>query len=645
MKREAGELKLEDALNWFLHKIIGIPQIIFALACFSALVLIAQDALPQFPATFPLESGVQDSGSGSTRFAAPARLERTIQLEGVLHPRMLLASSTRALLFERDSESMGLYRMVDLIEGEIEWTFQVDSDPGFSPTASWEGDLLLVTGSQEVICLDAASGEQRWRHSGIGATDGRQPVVSAAGAVYATSDLIRKVDADDGSTFWERSEGTDAAPLLLVANSVLFVDSDGQLNRLRSDDGSLIWTAGESTGGDGSQLRIDRGAVFITDLTTGRLTAHRLADGSEIWQQAFPAFGAEAHIQLASGRLFVATADFKEELGSVYALRPETGDELWKTDDPPIQPIIVPLPFAGPAWLTVAEGQVFYFSLDSSSFFALDSRTGAQRWMIPALFPFTIAGVSQSRSRMTILFSERREGSSTAAELRVYRPSGALFFPHLAIGLGQTSRVYLSNPNLSDVSGRAFAFDPGGGPLGVTLEGERAPEFDFVLGSASTTVLEFSGTDILQSGWLLVESDLPLAGSLVFRLEQDGTVAEAGVASATLTSQASIAVSREAEVSTALAIVTPYLEEQRLPLTGAGIVLRLLNGDGTLVSEARRSLPTGSQLAAFIEELFTLPSGDDFRGTLIVESTRPIGITVLRTGRGVQLSSLPVGQQ
>ena len=73
------------------------------------------------------------------------------------------------------------------------------------------------------------------------------------------------------------------------------------------------------------------------------------------------------------------------------------------------------------------------------------------------------------------------------------------------------------------------------------------------------------------------------------------------------------------------------------------ITYRLLDGDGVEAAATEDVMEAGTQIARFVDELFSAETAGGFIGTLVISSDLPFTVTALRTLGGVQLSSYSTG--
>lgn len=189
------------------------------------------------------------------------------------------------------ADTTGLVRATDLA-GDKVWERTFAAPIYASPVLA--GELLLVqTTADQVLALDAATGEDRWlyRHSPDGAASELDILGTAAPAVadgqvfvgFGDGTLVR-LSLESGRLEQQASVGTgrfrdvDATPVL--ADGLLVTGSfGGPIQGLDPADLSPRWTY---EGGLSGPVTVAADTVYFSD-TDGTVRALSLAEGKEIW--------------------------------------------------------------------------------------------------------------------------------------------------------------------------------------------------------------------------------------------------------------------------------------------------------------------------------------------------------------------------
>ena len=195
-----------------------------------------------------------------------------------------------------------------------------------TPSTPTVGDGAVYAGSGDgaLVAIDATDGTERWRTS-ISTTGPARSPAFADGRVYVAADGggFVAVDAADGTIDWRFDTGDLSLGSAVVADGVAYL-------------------GGTATDG--------RGMLWAIDSATG----------TERWHIEQPIFS-----PAVSGGVAYSGSD---ELG-VFALDPSDGRQLWT------------FPVQGPARpLAVADGIAYVAAGGEHRVYALDARTGAERW-------------------------------------------------------------------------------------------------------------------------------------------------------------------------------------------------------------------------------------------------------------------------
>jgi hypothetical protein len=187
-------------------------------------------------------------------------------------------------------------------------------------------------------------------------------------------------------------------------------------------------------------------------------------------------------------------------------------------------------------------------------------------------------------------------------------------------------------------------FGDDGSPLELELEGggEISSKVVQVEPFASTRFVTSGNTSPPIQGYVCIESDVPMAGTAIFQFVDASGVplSEAGVGGSTASYNLVGAVSKEVARSFDSGVAVINLGDE--PAAG---VIELVSSAGSI--EARNTefleLGPGEHAAGFLDQLFPLLFGRDFGGSLLIRSEQPLVVVILRTAKGIVLSSLPVG--
>lgn len=202
------------------------------------------------------------------------------------------------------------------------------------------GSLYVATGYGEVVALDAASGDVRWRQRlDAGATT---PTV-AGGLVYVVSrdNQAWAIDASSGRVRWQLQTAPSGAVLKggaapAVANgTVLFPFGTGELIAASANAGVRSWgttVAGERRGVAYANVNDISGDPLIVGGTayvgnqSGRVVALNASSGTRLWTAQD---GAYSPLLPAGDALF-----FVSDRNELIRLDAATGERVWGTELP-----------------------------------------------------------------------------------------------------------------------------------------------------------------------------------------------------------------------------------------------------------------------------------------------------------------------
>jgi outer membrane protein assembly factor BamB len=210
------------------------------------------------------------------------------------------------------------------------WSTPIDGGPETGPVVV--GRRVVVVGRQEVVALDAASGEVLWEAI-------RSP--GPAGPAAIVEDLVIHASG----------KGVNAG----VVGRTL-------------DDGIARWRTGtEADVAGGITVREDR--VYV-GTEAGTLLALDSSDGKTAWKLDLSGSIAAAPA-VNEAMVVVVARDEVDATTTVVAVDAETGDEAWRFDTDPLTP------GAGAAAI---RGERVFVGLGDARIHALDLRSGAERW-------------------------------------------------------------------------------------------------------------------------------------------------------------------------------------------------------------------------------------------------------------------------
>lgn len=295
----------------------------------------------------------------------------------------------------------------------IVWTFGAGA-PIASQVAVADGVGYLVSVVGSVYALDIATGSELWR-ADTGAPTKAGPSVDQGLVMVASGDGVDAFDARDGSRVWASAEtGSVSGTPAVVDGMVVSASEDGLVSSLEVGEGQPLWqaeigiatansvAADESAelavigGQEGVAVAVDLadgnirwrydtqdsarigtptiggGLVYLATLEGGgpgtrRLHAVDVATGERVWVVPSPGDAPAFAPALADDRAIVSGED-----GSVTAMDPATGQQLWRYDAPGVVETVA----------AIADG-VVYVASNGGLALALDAATGTELWRVP----------------------------------------------------------------------------------------------------------------------------------------------------------------------------------------------------------------------------------------------------------------------
>ncbi|EMA27472.1 outer membrane protein assembly factor BamB family protein [Halobiforma nitratireducens] len=249
-----------------------------------------------------------------------------------------------------DGEQAAVLDAVDAETGVHQWTTtvatttaQMQETHSHTDSLAIADDAVLLQTANGLVALESGdaddAGAERWRFDNVG--DGQLGTVAAQPGV------------GDGHVYTGfHRHGRE--------------ESDRALYAIDLEDGEQHWRYEIDDWEDHHVLvyppAVDDGIVYAA-IGGGGVVAIDAADGTELWSERLPAYGAPT---VAEGRVFVG---IDAEESGVAALSTETGDRRWTRTDAVV-----------PTGAAVADGTVYYAAMDR--LVARDAATGDPVWTI-----------------------------------------------------------------------------------------------------------------------------------------------------------------------------------------------------------------------------------------------------------------------
>jgi outer membrane protein assembly factor BamB len=245
-----------------------------------------------------------------------------------------------------------------------------------------DGERLYIL-SRGVVAFDLATGAQVWQApaTGLGTTS----VVVRGGRVFTSSDLVRALNALNGTELWRFTPDTVATAVAAVDERAYYIGTDSRrVYALDVATGQPLWWSevlprgahhSEVTGivasGDTLYASLVEETSPTGHLKRGWIVAVDRRDGRVLWRYANERQGEphDAGRHAVAGRMLLVS-DLNG--GAFFALDRFTGNEVWRHVGPSDR-------YGARDVFKVVDG-VAYLASNDTRFYAFDPQTGAIRW-------------------------------------------------------------------------------------------------------------------------------------------------------------------------------------------------------------------------------------------------------------------------
>jgi outer membrane protein assembly factor BamB len=295
---------------------------------------------------------------GPTLDGAPQVLWKTKLPGGGLSPVVVVGGTVYALSYEG-----GWVTALDAETGMERWQTQIDR--WMPSTLAVAGGLVYVNGAENLYALDATDGTERWRVA-IKAGNNFCSPVAVEDVLYVGSGdgNIYALDTSSGEERWRFQVAERDAGPAAVLDGVVYVDGDPDTWALDAKTGQARWHFKKSMYTYASSPAVADGRVLVSNIDF--VYALDAAKGEEIWHarsgndpvppaavgKGMAYFAGATGFDLLSAfdaatgavRWTVQTGDYMLSQPAVvddvlyvgghslYALKAETGEQLWQLD-------------------------------------------------------------------------------------------------------------------------------------------------------------------------------------------------------------------------------------------------------------------------------------------------------------------------
>ncbi|MDH3589541.1 MAG: outer membrane protein assembly factor BamB [Gammaproteobacteria bacterium] len=239
----------------------------------------------------------------------------------------------------------------DIVTGKRDWEvntkLKLTAGPGY-------GDGLVIVGSADgdVVALDAVNGTQLWTQSVAGELLAIPLIFGNTVILRTVNGQIFALDSNDGDLRWTAEQSVPRLSLRGVGQPAAGGDrvvvgfDNGRIVAFRLRDGAELWQAPLATSSGRTELErlsdVDSNVLVIGEEVYAAGFQSRgalllLESGQAAWVQDLSSAGGLAADWTS---LYTTTGD-----GSVYALKRETGAQVWQQNDLLRRGLTGPTPF------------------------------------------------------------------------------------------------------------------------------------------------------------------------------------------------------------------------------------------------------------------------------------------------------------
>ncbi len=186
-------------------------------------------------------------------------------------------------------DQQGTIYGLSIAGGDIVWTYDTDATTiGHPALANGSAYLNTIGGAEEAfVCLDAATGDLKWRFVSPTASAFLTPAVSDTMVYISTRDgNLYALDAETGEISWQFQAGTVAIESPALVGGTLYFSTDtGVAYALDAATGAERWRVQLDGGSDSGTMVVD--GVFYLNSSSGTVSA--LSDTAAVPLTATPA--------------------------------------------------------------------------------------------------------------------------------------------------------------------------------------------------------------------------------------------------------------------------------------------------------------------------------------------------------------------
>ena len=220
-------------------------------------------------------------------------------------------------------------------DGAERWTFDVESETYGGPIVFHGAEaklVLLPTESGQLIALDAASGEERWRFEIDAPLRCAATVVNGHALLAGCDGNLHTIDLATGEETGSVGIGGPTGNTAAVRDGVAYFGTEqGEFYAVDVSDPanpSVVWTRRDAKKGQGIRTAAALAADTVVYANQAKsLFALAAADGAPLWEARTRSRVEASPLALTGSRTLVATSR-----GRLLLLDTSSGDKVWSYD-------------------------------------------------------------------------------------------------------------------------------------------------------------------------------------------------------------------------------------------------------------------------------------------------------------------------
>jgi len=268
-------------------------------------------------------------------------------------------------------DDQGDVGVVEDVSGVL-WEYDAGWEP-YAPTVS--GDTVYLSAFNDVVALDAATGELRWSYGWLYADPGAP--VHANGLVYVGIDqdggsYVDAVDAVTGERRWRYDAELKVLFGPVLSEGIVYARSfSDREHAIDGATGEPVWKRNLGSHSLLSAAVVADGAVLVESTSEQSVFALDAATGETLW--VFATVGDPSPPTVSGGVVYVQSTDGVVDY--VAAVDAAGGEALWRYQTGAKEVYLK-------AWPVVSDGIVYVLSGDSGGNYveALDAAGGQRLW-------------------------------------------------------------------------------------------------------------------------------------------------------------------------------------------------------------------------------------------------------------------------